>query len=338
MDIRFASSGALLWLWIIPLVLVLFVYAARRRRRVLEEFASTAMLPTLTADVDSSLSRWKAAMILSALALMILALARPGWNPESRSVEKSGRDVVFVVDVSKSMLAEDLRPNRLKRAQFAILDAVDALQGDRVALVAFAGNSAVKCPLTHDYGFFRMMVEEISPASVSRGGTLIGDALRTVMHEVLDDAERRYKDIVLITDGEDHDSFPLEAAQLLGQRGVRLVAIGLGDEKDGTPIPIEGDDGSPAFVSYDGEQVLSRLDAETLREMVRATEGGRYFNVSEGTVDLRDIYLQVVRTAEKKRLESQTTLRYDEKFQIFLMVAFLFLLADMAISPRRRRL
>jgi len=337
MDVHFASRAALLLLWTVPLLLLLYIHAARRRKRALELFADAAILPGLTTSVDPTLGRWKGLMVMVGFSLAALALARPGWNPEPQTVERRGRDVVFVVDVSKSMLAEDLLPNRLKRAQFAILDTVPALRGDRVALVAFAGGATVKCPLTHDFGFFRMMVEGLSPQSVSRGGTLIGDALRNVLYEVLDDAEKRFKDIVLITDGEDHDSFPLEAAQMVGERGVRLIAIGLGNEDEGTPIPVTDENGATSLLTHEGEAVLSRLDAETLRAMVKATPGGRYFNVSEGTVDLRDIYLNVIRTAGQKRLESQTTLRYEEKYQLFLVVALVLLALETVISTRRRR-
>lgn len=337
--VRFLAPAMLGLLWIVPLVAASLLLAARVRRSALRLFAHPAMERLLLSGADRSGRRWSAAALLAASTLIAVALARPGWNPQPRTVEHLGRDVVFVVDVSRSMLAEDLKPNRLRRAQFAILDAVDDLQGDRVALVAFAGTAVVKCPLTHDYGFFRSMVEDLSPDSIARGGTLIGDSLRTAA-AVFQDEEKRFKDVVLITDGEDHESFPVEAARAAGERGIRLVAIGLGSEDKGSRIPVTDGSGNAGFLTYAGKEVVSRLDAGTLRAMVAATPGGRYFNVSTGTVDLADIYSNVIRREERTRLESESVLRYDEKFQLFLLPAVLLLLGELALPARllaRRR-
>jgi Ca-activated chloride channel family protein len=268
--------------------------------------------------------------------LIVVSLTRPAWNPKPETVERKGRDIVFVLDVSRSMMAEDLKPTRLERAKLAIRDLVDKLGGDRVALVAFAGTSAVKCPLTQDYGFFRMMLDDTGPESISRGGTLIGDALRKTSDEVYSDRLKRYKDIILITDGEDHDSFPVEAAKEVGERGIRLIAIGLGDEKEGQRIPVVNDKGERTFLSYQGHEVWTRLGADTLRKMVDSTPGGRYLNVATGTFDLGAIYQDLVASAEKRDLESMTISRYEEKFQIFLGAAILLLLAEMGVNERKK--
>ena len=233
-------------------------------------------------------------------------------------------------------MAEDLKPNRLERAKLAIRDLIDELDGDRVALVAFAGNAIVKCPLTQDYGFFRLMLDDTGPESVSRGGTLIGDALRKTVDEVYSDRLKRFKDIVLITDGEDHDSFPVEAAKEVGERGIRLIAIGLGDEHEGQRIPVVNEKGDRTFLRHGKEEVWSRLDADMLRKMVDATPGGRYLNVATGTFDLGAIYRDLLADAEKRTLDSIKINRYEEKFQIFLGAAILLLLAEMALSERRK--
>jgi len=280
--------------------------------------------------------RWKAVLILLGLAAITFGMTRPGWNPKAKTVERRGRDVVFLLDVSKSMLAEDLAPNRLDRAKLAIQDCVERLEGDRVGLVVFAGTSAVKCPLTLDYGFFRLMLEDVNTASIARGGTLIGDALRNVLDTVFDDQIKEYKDVVLITDGEDHDSFPVEAADAAGERGVRLIAIGLGDENEGRRIPVTGKNGRKTFLKHEGQEVWSRLDADTLRKMVNSTDGGRYLNVATGTFDLGEIYLQLVASAEKKELESKTIDRYEERFQIFLALALVCLSLEFVISDRSK--
>ncbi len=323
-------------LWVLPFLTAVFVYAWNKRRRALALFIDAGLLDRIHISINASKRYWKAGLLLAAVAFVILAMTRPAWNPKPETIERRGRDVVFLLDVSKSMLAEDLVPNRLERAKLAIRDCVELLQGDRIALVAFAGTSAVKCPLTLDYGFFQMMLEDISIDSISRGGTLIGDAIRKVMTDVFDDQVKQYKDIILITDGEDQDSFPVEAAKKAGDRGVRLIAVGLGDENEGKRIPITNENGQKTFLKYKGQEIWSKLDGDTLLKMVNVTAGGKYFNVSTGAIDLGKVYMQLVAGAEKKALESETIKRYEEKFQIFLAIGLFLLCIEMATSERKK--
>ncbi|MDA1272501.1 MAG: VWA domain-containing protein [Verrucomicrobia bacterium] len=334
--VRLHSIEMLLLLWVAPLLAALFYYGAWKRKKALEQFVEAGLLSKIAVSVSSTKRAWKAALIILAAVFVIIGLARPAWNPKPKTIQRQGRDVVFVLDVSKSMLAEDLAPNRLDRAKLAIKDCIERLEGDRVALVAFAGTSAVKCPLTLDYGFFRMMLDGISIDSIARGGTMIGDALRKTMNEVFDDQEKEFKDVILITDGEDHDSFPLEAAKQAGERGIRIIALGLGDENEGKRIPITGENGQPTFMKYNGQEIWTKLDADTLRKMVNATPGGKYLNVATGTIDLGDVYQQFIASAEKRELESKTIKRYEEKFQIFLALAFGLLCLEMVIPERKR--
>jgi Ca-activated chloride channel family protein len=322
----------------VPFLIALLIYAWQRRRRALEIFIDSGLLDRIHISASTSKRNWQAVALLVAMMLVIFAMARPAWNPKPETVERRGRDVVFLLDVSNSMLAEDLVPNRLERAKLAIRDCVERLQGDRVALVAFAGTAAIKCPLTLGYGFFQMMLEDVSIDSIARGGTMIGDAIRKIMTDVFDDQVKEYKDIILITDGEDHDSFPVEAARKAGDRGVRLLAIGLGDENEGRRIPVTNENGQKTFLKYKGQEVWTKLDADTLRKMVNATPGGRYFNVATGAIDLGNVYMQLVASAEKKALESETIKRYEEKFQIFLAIGFLLLCIEMVTSDRKKGL
>jgi Ca-activated chloride channel family protein len=235
------------------------------------------------------------------------------------------------------MLAEDITPNRLERSKIAISDLLEVLQGDRIAIITFAGNATVKCPLTQDYAFVRMALADISTESTSRGGTMIGDAIRKATDEVFDKQSRLYKDVILITDGEDHDSFPVQAAQKAAEDGVRIIAIGLGDDQTGSRIPITGPDGQKTFLKHQGQEVWSKLDSDTLREVAYATEGGKYLSVSPGTtLDLGRIYVDLVASAEGRELESMTMMKYDEKFQIFVALAMGLLVGEVLVSERRR--
>lgn len=323
-------------LWVLPVIFLFFIYGWSKKKKALERFIDAGLLDRIHISADRSKKYFKAVLILLSLAFIIFALTRPSWNPKPEKIERKGRDIVFLLDVSKSMLAEDLVPNRLERAKLAISDCVDQLMGDRVALVAFAGTAAIKCPLTQDYGFFKMMLKSITTDSIARGGTMMGDSIRLLINNVFDDQAKEYKDIVLITDGEDHDSFPVEAAKKAGEKGMRLIAIGLGDENEGKRIPIINDRGEKTFLKYNGKEVWSKLDADTLRKMVNVTPGGKYFNVATGTIDLGTVYRQLIAGAEKKELESETIKRYEEKFQIFLSIAFIFLCVEFVVSDRKR--
>jgi Ca-activated chloride channel homolog len=335
--IRFQNIELLLLLWLVPVLAAAYLYTRYKRRQALERFAEAKLLTLINVSINKTRRIWKAVLVISAFVFIVFALARPAWNPIPKELERQGRDVVFVLDVSRSMLAEDLKPNRLERSKLAIVDCVDKLEGDRIGLVVFSGTAAAKCPLTLDYGFFRMMLEDVSSESAARGGTMIGDALRKTIDEVFDDQEKAYKDIILITDGEDHDSFPVDAAKKAGEKGIRIIAIGIGDENQGQRIPVTDDAGRRTFLKYNGEEVWSKLDADTLRQMVNVTPGGRYLNVATGTIDLGEVYQSLVASAEKKALESRTVKRFEEKFQIFLWAAFFLLCLEMILSERKKK-
>ena len=334
-SIRLHDIEMLYLLWLLPVLFTLFLYSASRRKQLLARFMHQGLQKKLI-FINPVRRRWKAALILAAFGMLVVGLARPAWNLQQTTITRTGRDIVFVLDVSKSMLAEDLAPNRLERAKLAIADVIDKIEGDRVGLLVFAGTAAVKCPLTLDYGFFRMMLDTVSTDSISRGGTMIGDGIRLVLDQMLDKQEKKYKDIVLITDGEDQESFPIEAAKAAAEKGVRLLIIGLGDENEGKRIPIIDDSGRRTFMKYEGREVWSRLDAHTLRKMALSAPGSRYLNVATGTIDLGEVYMQLIASADKKELEEETIEKYDEKFQIFIGIGFLLLGIEALISERRR--
>lgn len=309
-----------LYFLLIPLFF-LMKYGQMMKKKDLNRF--TGGLGSEENDFQFRGFRLSSILAMTSVVFIIMALTRPSWNQETRTVEKKGHDVVFLIDVSRSMLADDLIPNRLERAKLAVIDAVQSLDGDRAALVAFAGSAVVKAPLTNDYSFFISAVKKLKVDSVTKGGSLIGDALRYTMENVLDESSLASRDIILITDGEDQESYPLEAAADAGKEGIRIIAIGLGNEKEGQRIPVETDNGTE-FLSYDGQEVWSRLDAHTLRKIAGSTDGGRYLNVSTGTFDLAEIY-KTLKTGRKEVFQAEEEITiYEERFQFFLFLAILF--------------
>jgi Ca-activated chloride channel family protein len=323
------------WWWAlvgVPVAGLLMLWAWRQRRRALAMFlGAKAGAERSAAGRAARVAR--AGMVLVAMGLTVVALARPQWNPKEEEVTLRGRDVVFLVDVSRSMLAQDVSPSRLGRAKIWINDLVGSLKGDRVALVGFAGAAVVECPLTLDYGYFRMALEELSPASVPRGGTLIGDAIRKTMAQVFDQTASRHRDIILITDGEDHESFPVQSAEGAGKDGVRIIALAVGSESAGALVPEEKGGG---FVSYEGEQVRSKADPGMLEKVAAASAGGVFLNVGTGTVDLERVYADLVQGAEQSETATKTTVRYEEKFQVFLGAAVLLLMGEALVGMRRK--
>jgi Ca-activated chloride channel family protein len=185
-----------------------------------------------------------------------------------------------------------------------------------------------------------MVLADISTESTGRGGTMIGDAIRKAAEDVFDKNTRKYKDIILITDGEEHESeqsFPVEAAQKAGSEGVRIIAIGMGDEVQGSRIPVTGPNGEKTFLKYNDQEVWSKLGGDILRKIVYATEGGKYLAVGPGTtLDLGQIYEQIIASSEKRELESATMITYDERFQIFVALALGLIIAEVLVSERKR--
>lgn len=307
-----------------------------RRRRCLCAFAEKEVLGRINSSVSVGRQVFKALLLLAAFSSIVFALCEPAWNGRPRKVKQRGRDIVVLLDVSKSMLAEDIRPNRLERAKIAISDLLNVLKGDRIGLVTFAGNTTVKCPLTHNYAFMRFALSEVSTESTSKGGTKIGDAIRDAVEKVFNEGSEKYRDVILITDGEDHESYPKEAASVAGGKGIRIIAIGLGDEEVGTPIPVIGEDGKKKNLTYEGKEVLSKLDAETLRLVAYNSAGGTYLPVRTGTFDLDKIYADLVASAQKRELESARVIEYDEKFQVFLAFGILLIVCEMLTRERSR--
>lgn len=327
-------------LWAALAVALLGAWGVWQRRRALRLFASLRLLPRLTPGVSWVRGGVRLALVTCALLAIAAAAIGPRWGEREQRVGTRGIDVMILLDVSKSMLARDLRPNRLERAKLAIRDdLLPALAGDRVGLIAFAGNAVMKCPLTSDYGFFRLALDDATVNSVARGGTMIGDAIRMAGEALASDQLDTHKLIVLITDGEDHESFPVEAAaNLWKDRQIPVVALALGDEREGARVPVGGDAGD-AYLEYKGQTVWSKANFDQLRQVAAASDLNRFVPVGTKNFDLGEIYrTAVVPFVDFKERSETQRIPLPSQYHPFALAALALVLVDSLLrdAPRSR--
>ena len=316
--LHFSQPEALSLLFFVPVILLLIRRSFRKKREAAETFSQIS--------APSRPRHIRMAVILSLIILfLIIGIAGISWQREEIQIEQEGRDIIFVVDVSRSMLAEDLKPNRLERAKIEILDTQQSVQGERVGLVAFSETAQILSPPTLDYNFFRAMVNQLASVEPARSGTNIESALRKVAEQLVLTDSSRYTDVVLITDGENHIGSPERAAKLLAERGIRLIAIGIGDEKRGSRIPGERDG---EYLTFEGEEVWTKLDSKTLRNIASLTPGGRYLHASTKSFELSSIYSELIHQREETATTVRTITRYKEQFQLFFLIALVLMIAD----------
>ncbi|MHC4947804.1 MAG: VWA domain-containing protein [Planctomycetota bacterium] len=333
MDIRFNQLDALHWLWVVLAVVAVMAVGGARRRRRLDRFARRATLARLAPGAGGARRAARAGLVVAALLALVAALLDPRWGLKYEEVEQQGIDVMVVLDVSRSMLAEDAAPSRLERAKQMILDLCDTLAGDRVGLVTFAGLPTLECPLTVDYGAVRLSLQEVRPRTAARGGSLLGDALRLAGESFTDEVED-YKAVIVFTDGEDHGSYPVEAARRLREeRGIRVYTVGLGDGGRGARIPVETE-GRRLYLTHDGQEVWSRMDADLLRELALAADGA-FVPAGTRSVDFARIYTDRIEPVTKRRFESARIRRREARYQWFAGLALLLLLVESALTDGR---
>ena len=331
--IQFGHPTALWWLVLAPVLVVFLVWAYRARRRGLAQFAAQPLADRLTRNLRPVVRRWKAVLLVAGILFVALALAQPRWGFEWRQVKRKGVDVFVVLDVSKSMLTEDVRPNRLGQAKFAVEDLLAKLQGDRVGLIAFAGTAFVQCPLTVDYEAFRLALRDADPRVIPRGGTAIAAALRTAL-KAFEAGEGSDRAIVIITDGEATEGDTLAAAEEVAKAGVRIYAIGVGSV-EGELIPVREDGKGMEFLKdRDGKVVKSRLDEETLQQLALKTQG-IYVRSAAGDFGMETVYEKGIAQLQRKAHEERLQKTYIERFQWPLGIGLVLLVIEMFVSDRK---
>ncbi|MDY7110086.1 MAG: VWA domain-containing protein [Planctomycetota bacterium] len=333
MDFRFQHLEALHWLWVVGAMLVLVIAGFQLRRRARDRLADASLHDRLMPQAGRGRRVLRAVLVIAAGVMLVIAALDVRWGVSYEPVRQRGIDIMIVLDTSRSMLAEDVRPNRLERARQCIGDLVSRLAGDRVGLVTFAGHAALRCPLTVDYGAFLLSLETVTTESAGRGGSLLGDALRLAGDSFTDDLPE-YKAIIVFTDGEDHGSYPLEAARKLAEaRSLPIYTVGIGDRDEGARIPTEVD-GQRVYLKYQGEEVWSKLDSSLLRDIALAA-GGAYVPVGTGTVDMDRVWKDRIEPAAKREFESTFVKRYTARYQWFAGLALLLLLVESCMGDRR---
>ena len=331
---RFAEISMLHGLWLVGILFAFLLWTLNHRRRMIEKFVESKLLGDIAATLNLRRYTLKNILLTLVLVLSVLALARPQWGFEYREVKRQGLDILLVVDVSKSMLTEDVKPNRLERVKLSIQDLLKKLKGDRIGLVAFAGDAFLVCPLTVDYGGFLLALKDLSPDTVPRGGTDLERAVKEAM-KGYEKTPNKYKAVIVMTDGESLEGDPLAAARQAQEKGIKIFTIGVGAQ-EGELIRLPRDGGSIEFLKDDrGNYVKSRLNEKFLREIAQAT-GGAYVRSTALESGLELIYDRHLSKMEKRDVASKVDRKYFERFQIPLGIALLLLLAETCISTRKK--
>ena len=324
---RFAHIELLYLLALIPVLAIIFALMMRRRRLLMERFGNLELLKELIPSYSRTRLRLKLWIWLAAYACLVIAAARPQLGSKLREEKAKGVEMMLVVDVSNSMLAEDFEPNRLERTKYAINKLFEGLQQERVGMVIFAGEPKVQLPITSDYRMAQAFTKRISTSLIAEQGTDIGKALELASLSFSSQSGQS-RVIVLITDGENHDQSVEQVVARAKQVGIRIYCIGIGTP-EGAPIEIGGE-----FIKDEnGEMVVSKLGEQMLQEIASSTEGA-YVRASKQSIGLEEI-VKSINQMEKSELTTVRYEEYNEQYQYFIAVALALLLLDLVIMPRR---
>ena len=329
----FENPSTLFLLWLVFPILFFLWYSRSRAKQFLPRFIGPAMQAALVPQ--GSFVRWliRSSLIVITFVCMVLAVARPQFGVYFEDTKRFGADIFVVLDVSRSMLAEDVPPNRLSRAKSEICDLLDRVVGDRVGLIVFAGKPRTLLPLTVDVSFFLEILNKVDTESSPRGGTAIGDAIRLAVRTLPKGANRDGA-ILLITDGEDHESFPLDAAKEAAASGVKIFTVVLGDSQEGARIPIIDEYGNRTYQKYEGREIWSRVDAETLKQIAEIT-GGVFVPAQTAVFDLGQFYSDYMAGLKHGEYQIERRKQRRERFQLFLFLAIGTMTAYLMIPEYR---
>ena len=327
--INFAQPTYLLLIFLIPVFFILQALVLSLRRRRIRKMGDERLVSLLMPSYSRAKTWVRLTLFSIGFFFLAIGLSRPQIGAKLKEHKTRGAEIMIVLDVSNSMLAEDYSPNRLERAKLAISRLVDKLRDDRIGLVVFAGNSFVQLPITTDYVSAKMFLSSISTESVTIQGTAIGEAINTAVKSFSAQSEKS-RAVIVITDGENHEDDPVQAASQAAQLGVKVYTIGVGSP-EGKPIPVGGE----LMKDKDGNIVVTRLDEAVLRDVASAG-GGLYVRAGNNEFGLNPI-IEDIRKMDDEEFNSIVFEEYDEQFASFLAIALLFFVVEMLVGERRSK-
>jgi Ca-activated chloride channel family protein len=331
---RFAYPQ-MVWLLLVTVILLTWFlwWAWRRKQQLVAQFVQSRLLAQLTVGVSPTRQKIRLSLLVVAVTCAILTLSRPQWGFVDEQATQRGLDIVVAIDTSRSMLAEDVRPNRLARAKFAAIDLMKISKSDRLGLVAFAGDAFLQCPLTLDEEAFRQSLEALDVGIISQGGTALTTAIETALTAFKSEGDN-YKILVLFTDGEDHESDAVQTAKKAAKAGLRIFTIGVGTP-NGELLRVTDENGVAAYVKdAQGNAVKSRLREDLLQEIATETSGFYLPLRMEKTIET--LYEKGLAPLPKGEISSRQIRQYHERFQWPLALAIVLLLAEMLLPERKR--
>ena len=328
---RFANIEVLWLLMTIPVFVAAYIWYTRRKRRELETFGDAELMEQLMPNASRVRPTVKFSILMVALTLLIVAAARPQFGQSERTEKRQGIEVIVALDISNSMMAEDVAPNRLDRAKQMLSKLMDNMVNDKVGLVVFAGDAFVQLPITCDYVSAKMFLNTIKPDLIKTQGTAIGQALSTSIRCFGEQSEAS-RAIILITDGENHEDDAVAVAKRAKEAGIQVLVVGIG-KPEGSPIPIPGTNN---FIKdRQGNVVVSKLNEEMCREIAQAG-GGLYVRCDNSNTATRAIQKELDKLATQE-IETQVYTDYNEQFQSFALIALLLLVVDFFIFSRKNK-
>lgn len=331
---RFGNYEYLYALAIIPVLIILFIAGVYLRRRSLRRFGDVEVISQLMPYVSRIRPVLKFLFLILALTSVIFATADPQFGSKLEKVKRKGVELIIALDVSNSMLAEDIEPSRLERAKRAISQMIDRLHNDKLGLVVFAGDAYVQVPLTTDYSAVKMYLSSINTEIVPKQGTAIGSAI-DLARESFDQESGLDKAMIVITDGENHQGNVVQAAEKARKEGITIHAIGMGSP-EGAPIPIRSNNGQTVYQKdQQGNTVISKLDPATLKNLAREGKG-TFIRASNARTGLDEL-LNEINEMTRKEIESKVYTDYEHRFQYLLGLALFFLLLDLMLLERKNK-
>ena len=324
---RFEEPAYLYLLFLLPILVAFYMYSNYIRRKAIRKFGDPVLMAQLMPDVSKYRPDVRFGIVLTAIGLFCVLLARPQFGSKLETVKRKGVEVMIALDISNSMLAQDVQPSRLQKAKRLVAQLVDKMENDKVGLIVFAGDAFTQLPITSDYISAKMFLETIDPSLISKQGTAIGAAINLATRSFTPQ-EGVGKAVIVITDGENHEDDPVAVAKQAAEIGIKVYTIGVGSP-EGKPIPYNGE----LLKDKDGNIVVSKLDEKTLRDIASAGNGA-YVRAGMSEFGLNPI-VDDIKKMDEEMFNSVVFEEFDEQYMYFFAIALVLLVIEMLVGERK---